>query len=151
MICIIFYFLSETGEEPRGIRNVKAQCNEGTITWPNPYGAIRLTLYQGYSGEYKSCFIVNSEFVKVKISQEFWANSRSPVSRAMSGDVALKPLLTASGRTKEYCVTSTTAVVLFLEPERSRNVTVLSRVTIQYDIERAFGVLTADPMEGRLP
>ncbi|KAL5018394.1 hypothetical protein ScPMuIL_004116 [Solemya velum] len=144
--------LSEDTEEAKGVRSVNLRCHEGSLTWLNPYGAVRLRLSLGYPGDFEACFMIETANVMVKVSEEDsnshrYVNTRSPYARYSNNDVMLKPLMTTSGKSKEYCLKSDTDIWLYLEPERTQTVQGLPIAVIYFDIERKYNVLMEDPLE----
>lgn len=118
---------------------MKAKCKEGHVEWSNPYGALRVEIRPGYPGDFKGCVLINSEYTRVKVSQE----TRT----------GLKHLQTVQGVSKEICLTATSApIMLYIElvPESSVVFRGVPRVFIDYDIERLHSKLYFDPLEGKL-
>lgn len=74
--------------------------------------------------------------MKIKVSQESSKNSKSPFASALLQSSLLKPLFNVNGRTNEYCVYSNTPILLYLEPERTHDMSGFPRMNLQYVLER---------------
>jgi len=118
------------------------------IQWTSPKGALRIELHPGYSSDFRACFVVEATNVAIKVSQEQW--SRSRLSKLVNPSSALKTIVAATNRTREYCIhSSSKSVLLFLEPERFVQWRGLERVKFHYLIESRSRRLTYSPMEGK--
>ena len=135
---ILFSFLfSDDVEVPRGVRNAKLTCNEGSVTWYNPIGALRLELSPRIAETFRLCFVLETRNAKIKVSQEKdkALNAKFPPHRSkyILNDSNMVPLLTALGTSKEYCLSSEHPVILYLEPDLSEDLG-YQKITFQYDV-----------------
>lgn len=111
-------------------------CMDGSVTWYNPNGALRIELRPERSGHFRSCFVLETGDVKLKISREadLNVNSRSPSQRAqfILNNHNLQALVTSEGTSKEICIYATDSVILYLEPEFDEKVG-YKTIVFQYD------------------
>ncbi|XP_061175455.1 meteorin-like protein [Saccostrea echinata] len=128
--------ISDLNIEVPGVQNIKTLCNSGNIEWISPYGALRIELSYTTGGLFEACFKVQTENVKIKVSQESWKNSKSHLAKVLPQSSLLKPLFSVNGRTNEYCLYSNTPVLLYLEPERTHDMSGFPRMNLQYVLER---------------
>ncbi|KAJ8319471.1 hypothetical protein KUTeg_004562 [Tegillarca granosa] len=139
--------ISENIGEGRGVRNVKPPCVEGKITWVSPYGAVRIELNPGFP-DFEACFIVEAKNLRAQVSQEL-TDYKLVLNEHPS---SLKPLITVSGRTQEYCMNSKSGpIILFVEPERNIQDAGLPKIVFQYDITRKNSIFYFNPMEDCRP
>lgn len=148
----LFLFSSDPGNGEGAIINVKPKCLEGRITWLSSYGAVRLELSPRHAGEYRYCVRVQSENIKTIVSQEVLSRTHANYKLKIVNDVEvrLSPLFTTRGRSREFCISGSDPVRLYLETERSDEDTGVARVKVHYDIERTSSSLHYSPMEGEM-
>lgn len=119
-----------------GVHVASASCPDGSITWYNPVGALRLELNPSNVPHFKTCVVIKSGNVKLKLSQEIDVNinSKSPTLRSkyVLNDSNLKTLMTSHGTSPEYCITSREPVVVYIEPERTEHLG-YQKIVILYD------------------
>ncbi|XP_071106107.1 meteorin-like protein [Haliotis cracherodii] len=141
--------ISDPGNGEGAIINVKPKCLEGQITWLSSYGAIRLELSPRHAGEYRYCVRVQSENIKTIVSQEVLSRTHGNYKLKIVNDVEvrLSPLFTTRGRSREFCISGSDPVRLYLETERSDEDTGVARVKVHYDIEKTSSSLHYSPME----
>lgn len=110
---------------------------DGSVTWYNPIGALRIELRPEIPGKFKSCFVVETGDVKLKISREaeLNINSKSPSQRNqfIQNDNNLQTLVTSRGKSHEVCIQATNSVILYLEPEIVETLA-SKRIVFQYDL-----------------
>uniref|UniRef100_A0A8W8JKE9 NTR domain-containing protein n=1 Tax=Magallana gigas TaxID=29159 RepID=A0A8W8JKE9_MAGGI len=87
-------------------------------------------------GLYEACFKIQTENVKIKVSQESWKNTKSHFAGSLPQSSLLKPLFSVNGRTSEHCMYSNTPVLLYLEPERTHDMSGFPRMKLEYVLER---------------
>ncbi|KAK3601865.1 hypothetical protein CHS0354_041790 [Potamilus streckersoni] len=150
LCCGVWIFTSTTGacngcdcavrenpREPSGVRTIKPQCQEGQITWYDPYGAVRIIVQPRFSGDFRFCFSVNSGYILVKISREIIPSTKTPVTRlGYENSGELQTVLTTRGQLAEYCITSSENLILYLEPEKVRHPLAVPKISMFYDIEK---------------
>lgn len=111
-------------------------CMDGSVTWYNPNGALRIELRPERTGHFRSCFVLETADVKLKISREAdWnVNSKSPSQRAkfVLNDHNLQTLATSQGTSKEICIDATDSVILYLEPAVDEELG-YKKIVFQYD------------------
>ncbi|XP_045212344.2 meteorin-like protein [Mercenaria mercenaria] len=121
----------------KGVHLTTLTCMDGTVTWYNPTGALRIELKPERTGNFRSCFIVNTGDVKLKVSREvdLNINSKSPSQRNKFelNDHNLQTLVTFEGKSKEVCIQATDSVILYLEPEVDETLG-YKKVVFQYDL-----------------
>ncbi|KAK3093146.1 hypothetical protein FSP39_011837 [Pinctada imbricata] len=139
--------LSDLPNSEHGVRSVKTICDEGKIEWYSPYGALSIELKYSRSGGYRACFMIESVSTELQVSEESWNNSEFPLSRRLPPAASLKPLVSINGNHKEFCVTSLTPVILYLEPVRTQEMSGLSHVKFQYLLESRNFKAELDPIE----
>ena len=144
-----FFSCSDLETEVPGVQNINTVCNDGSIQWISPYGALRIELSYSTGGLFEACFKIQTENVKIKVSQESWKNSKSPFASALPQSSLLKPLFNVNGRTNEYCVYSNTPVLLYLEPERTHDMSGFPRMNLQYVLERKTPQHLKNELEGK--
>lgn len=129
--CIV----SET-EEARAVHLVSVSCLDGKVTWYNPTGALRIELRPKLAGTLRSCFIIDSGKANIKVSleKEMTVNPKSPYGRSnyVLNDHNLQTLMSSSGSSSEFCLTSSEHVVLYLEPEATVNLS-YQKIVFFYD------------------
>jgi hypothetical protein len=132
----------------RAVRNVKPACNDGSFKWYNIYGgALRINFKPKFHGDFYLCFILQTENVRVQVSEEQSEKVSSPVALAMPP--TLKSVVAADGKTKETCIQSTSdSIHLFLEPERTVESKGFSFIIMKYIMERKNDALIFNSMEG---
>lgn len=128
--------ISDLDTEVPGVRNINTLCNAGSIEWISPYGALRVELSYTTGGLYEACFKIQTENVKIKVSQESWKNTKSHFAGSLPQSSLLKPLFSVNGRTNEHCMYSNTPVLLYLEPERTHDMSGFPRMKLEYVLER---------------
>ena len=143
-----FVSCSDHGNDQRGVKSVKPLCDEGTVTWYGPYGALRVELQYSRPGEYKACFVVESINTRLQVFRESWSNSKFSSSYKLPSTASLKPVTDVYGKSREFCMTSSTPVVLYLESVRTQEMSGLPHVTIQYLLENRNYIAEVDPLEG---
>lgn len=130
--CII-----SANDATRGVHLTTLTCKDGSITWYNPTGALRLELRPERTEDFRACFVLDSGDVKLKVSREaeLSINSKSPSQRSqfIMNDHNLQTLSKSTGRSKELCIDVKTSVILYLESEVSEDIA-SKRVVFQYDI-----------------
>lgn len=100
----------------------KLTCQDGVVTWYNPTGALRLELQPKQVKRFKTCFVVDSGDVTLKVSKETSrVDIRSPSARSdyLLNDNNLETVLTSQGRSSEVCLPPDESLILYLEPEIS--------------------------------
>lgn len=138
----------------RVVRNVRAECNEGSITWTNTIGDLRIILYPGYNTNFRTCFSLDTKYAVVKVSEE---KNPKPYQyrkyrQSLSSSTSLRTLALVKNRTKEYCISSSSEpIVLYLESTSSKYPSGIKRVIFHYVIEtrRKPSVLKFNPMKGK--
>lgn len=129
--------ISEDFDGPPGVRYSKLTCHEGSVTWYNPVGALRLELSPTLTKAFRFCFVMETGNAMIKVSKESddAINTKSPPQRSqyILNDSNLKTIVTASGASKEYCMTSEEPIVLYIEPELTEHLG-YQKVFFQYDI-----------------
>lgn len=109
---------------------------DGSVTWYNPVGALRIELRPERPGHFRSCFVVDTGDVKLKVSREadLNINTKSPTQRTkfILNDNNLQTLITSEGRSNEVCIDATNSVILYLEPEVDSRLG-YKKVVFQYD------------------
>lgn len=131
------------------MQNINTLCNAGSIEWISPYGALRVELSYTTGGLYEACFKIQTENVKIKVSQESWKNTKSHFAGSLPQSSLLKPLFSVNGRTNEYCLYSNTPVLLYLEPERTHDMSGFPRMKLQYVLERKTPQHLQNSLEGK--
>lgn len=120
----------------RGVHMTTLACAEGGVTWYNPNGALSLELRPENPGRYRTCYKVDSEDVKLKISREgeLNVNSKSPNQRSkhIMNDHNLQTLSITEGKSQEICIEATNGVILYLEPEYKETIG-YQKIVFQYD------------------
>ncbi|KAK3601863.1 hypothetical protein CHS0354_041786 [Potamilus streckersoni] len=129
------------------VRTVQARCQEGRITWLQPFGALRLELKPLHSGNFQMCFVIDSGMTRLKVSKESLINWKSPDQEYPSARFEIEMLAIAHGKTKEMCLTSAASIVLYIEAERTFNISVFERILIYYDMELLSRRMMLDPLE----
>lgn len=124
-------------DKVRGVHLTTLTCHDGSITWYNPTGALRLELRPERTEDFRACFVVDSGDVKVKVSKEadLTINSKSPMQRSqfILNDHNLRTLSLSEGRSNEICIDVTTSVILYIESEVVEDIA-SKKVMFQYDI-----------------
>lgn len=134
---------------------MKTHCNVGSIYWNTAYGAIRLEVQPVLRNSYKMCFVLDSQNIVTKVSQELphlvtegdgGSSSSSPQDR-----LTLQPLVTVQGKSREHCVWGRTKqpLMLYFEVERTNNFTGIPVVSLLYDVQEVADDVLLDPLEGR--
>lgn len=139
--------ISEESSDVRAVRYVKPVCNDGSFRWYNIYGgALRINFKPRFRGDFQLCFILETENVRVQVSEEISEESSS--SGALSRPPILKPVIAAHGRTNEKCIQSSSySIHLFLEPERTVDSKGFSFIVLKYVMEKRNDILVYDSME----
>lgn len=121
----------------KGVHLTTLTCMDGSVTWYNPIGALRVELRPEMPGKFQSCFIVETGDLKLKVSREaeLNINSKSPSERNqfILNDNNLQPLVTSRGKSNEVCIQATNSVILYLEPEVDETLE-SKRVVFRYDL-----------------
>ena len=119
------------------MQSAKVTCHEGSVTWYNPIGALRLVVSPTATKVFRLCFIMESGNAAVKLSHERDEpiNVKSPTNRQqyLLNDSKLKTIVKGSGASKEHCMSSSEPVILYLERELSGRLG-YQKVFLQYDI-----------------
>ena len=130
-------FFSEDIDVPPVVRSVKLTCHEGSVTWYNPIGALRLEVSPTATKGFRLCFIMESGNAAVKLSHERDEpfNVKSPTNRQqyLLSESNLKTIFKGSGASKEHCMSSSEPVILYLEPELSGRLG-YQKIFLQYDV-----------------
>ncbi|KAL3876681.1 hypothetical protein ACJMK2_034485 [Sinanodonta woodiana] len=129
------------------VRTVQARCQEGTITWLQPYGALRLELKPLHPGNFQMCFVIDSGRTRLIVSKETLTYGKSSDQEYPSGRFEFETLVIADGKSKETCLTSSACIVLYIETERTFNISVFERILIHYDMELLSRQMMLDPLE----
>ena len=112
-------------------------CHEGSVTWYNPVGAIRLEVSPMVTKAFRLCFIVESGNAKVKLSQEEdqKINTKAPSERHIytQKDSNLKTIAATSGLSTEHCISSSKPILLYIESEHTERLG-YQKVFLQYDV-----------------
>ncbi|XP_046362726.2 meteorin-like protein [Haliotis rufescens] len=141
--------ISDPDGGDRAILNVKPRCEEGRVTWLNAYGAVRMELAAPTAGDVRFCIRVQSDNVNTVVSQETVAKIPGNYRLKILNDVEvrLSPLFTTRGQGKEYCISGSGPVHLYLETERSDEDVGVARVKVHYNAETIASSLRYSPME----
>ena len=107
-----FFFLQWFGNRSPGVQNMNTVCNDWSIQRISPNGALRTELSYSIGELFEACFKIQTENVKIKVSQESWTNFKFPFASALPQSSLLKPFFGVKRRINEYCVYSN-APVLF--------------------------------------
>ena len=133
---------SDDFDGPPGVRNAKLTCHEGSVTWYNPIGALRLEISPTFTKAFRLCFVTDTGNAEIKVSQESdqIVNTKSASHRSayVLNDSNLKTVATASGASKEHCISSEEAIILYIEPEYSGALG-YQKVLFQYDVKQVVG------------
>ena len=133
---------SDDFDGPPGVRNAKLTCHEGSVTWYNPVGALRLEISPTFTKAFRLCFVTDTGTAEIKVSQESdqIVNTKSASQRSayVLNDSNLKTVATASGASKEHCISSEEAIILYIEPEYSGALG-YQKVLFQYDVKQVVG------------
>lgn len=120
----------------RGVHLTTLTCMDGSVTWYNPTGALRIELRPERPGHFRSCFVVDSGDVKLKVSREadLDINTKSPSQRTrfILNDHNLQTLITSKGKSNEVCIQATNSVILYFEPEVDSRLG-YQKIFFQYD------------------
>lgn len=129
--------ISEEFEGAPGVRNTKLTCHEGSVTWYNPVGALRLELSPALTKAFRLCFVMETGNAEIKVSKESddAINTKSPSQRSgyLLNDSNLKTIVTTTGASDETCLTSDGSVILYIEPEFMESLG-YQKVFFQYDV-----------------
>ncbi|BFZ03682.1 hypothetical protein BsWGS_06721 [Bradybaena similaris] len=142
--------------EPQAIYRLSLVCNTGTITWFGASGAVRLEVMPFLRGNFRACFMAESENINVKISQEHsYISSRQNyrLKQEAARTLTLDHVLTSSARNSEFCVSSTTAdpVLLYIEAVRTPETAGVPKILFHYDLEKLDSHSVPDPMNDCRP
>lgn len=126
--------ISEDFDGPPGVRTTKFTCHEGSVTWYNPVGALRLEFSPTLTKAFRLCFVMDTGHAIIKVSEESdrAITTKSPTQYILN-DNNLKTIVTVTGASKEHCITSEEPITLFVEPERTENLG-YQKVLFQYDV-----------------
>ena len=120
--------------EEKGVRNVRVTCDEGHVSWRNPYGALRVALSPytvAVDRTFQLCFRATAHFNVGKISVE--------QEGIQGGELRPLVLLTESqpSMAREYCLRRGHApVILYLEAvPRGVNGLTIGQIELDYDME----------------
>ena len=173
---MLFFFSS--AEDAQAVYSMSLVCNAGTITWFGADGGVRLELTPFVHSNFRACFMAESINTQVKVSREVahqpssssaQSSSSSSLSysprlgyklrqlRAESGDPFsgvtefwLEPLLTSTGKSKEFCqdVGPGRPLMLFLETASTQGIHGVPKVKFHYDVRKLTPESPQDPMDG---
>ena len=139
-----FFYHRDSVSEGSAVHSVIAACQEGSISWMHPYGALHVTFRPtGYvSGPLTLCFRAHAVFTVAKISLEEGLSQNS-----------LRTLITFNNTRaqmpREHCVQDLRTITLYIEAERDLNTTTVGRFHMEYDVQQSAVENAKDPMEGK--
>ncbi|XP_005102396.2 meteorin-like protein [Aplysia californica] len=141
-----------SSEETQAIYSMGLICNTGTITWFGGSGAVRLELTPFVRGDFRTCFVIESENIHVKISQENPHVSKAKNYRLKAHEertLKLDHLVTSKLKSNEFCVSSKSGdpLLLYIESVRTPDVIGVAKVVFHYDVEKLDSMVLVDPME----